>query len=99
MTPPTYVLVAGAVAALVSLVLSVTPYVIAARRVALAALWLALSVVPLAVALDLGELSSLSGATVFSHVLEHTRSYAGIALPCAFVASLALSRAKAARRR
>lgn len=99
MTPPTYVLVAGAIAALLALVLSITPYVIVARRIALLALWLALAVVPLAVVLDLGELSSLSGATVFQHVLEHTRSYAGIALPCAFVASLALSRAKAVRRR
>lgn len=99
MTPPTYVLVAAAVAALTGLVLSVTPYVIMARRLALVGLWLALLVVPLAVVLDLGELSSLSGATVFTHVLEHTRSYAAIALPCAFIASLALSRAKAARRR
>lgn len=99
MTLPTYVLVAGAVAALCALLLSVTRYVIAARRVALAALWLSLSVVPLAVALDLRELSALSGAKLFSHVLEHTRSYAGIALPCAFVASLAMNRAKAVRRR
>jgi hypothetical protein len=99
MTPPTYVLVAGAIAALLALLLSITPYVIVARRLGLAALWLSLAVVPLAVVLDLGELSAVSGATVFSHVLEHTRSYAGIALPCAFIASLALRRAKAARRR
>jgi len=99
MTPPTYLLVAGAIAALLALMLSITPYVLIARRTALAALWLSIAVVPLAVALDVGELQTVSGATVFMHTLEHVRSYGAIALPCAFVASLALNRAKATRRR
>ena len=99
MTPPTYLLVAGAIAALLALMLSITSYVIIARRIALAALWLSIAVVPLAVALDIGELQVVSGSTVFMHTLEHVRSYGAIALPCAFVASLALNRAKATRRR
>jgi hypothetical protein len=94
MTPPIYLLLTSGLGALLALMLSITPYVILARRVALAAIWLALAVVPVAVGLDVSE-----GATIFTQVLEHVREYGGLALPCAFVASLALSRAKAARRR
>lgn len=103
MEAPTYLLVTGALAALLALMLSITPYVTFAQRVALAALWLSLAVVPFAVVLDLAELSSggaaVDGATVFAQVLKHARAYGAIAFPCAFVASLAMNRAKAIRRR
>lgn len=103
MTAPTYLMLSGGIGALVAMLLSITPYVIAARKLALAALWVSLMVVPVAVALDLTELASVGGAvsgeTVFAETLEHVKSYGALALPCAFVASLAMSRAKAVRRR
>lgn len=103
MTPPTYVLLSGGIAALVAMMLSITPYVIFARKLALAGLWLSLLVVPLAVTLDLSQLATtgtaVSGSTVFGQTMEHVKSYGAIALPCAFVASLAMNRAKAIRRR
>lgn len=103
MTPPTYLVLSGGVGALVAMLLSVTPYVIVARKLAVAALWLSLMVVPLAVALDLSELAgtgaAVSGATVFSQTLEHVKSYGALALPCAFIAMAAMNRAKAVRRR
>jgi len=103
MTGPTYLMVMGGCGALLALMLSITPLVIAARRTAIAALWLSIAVVPLAVALDLSELAAggaaISGVTVFTQVMAHVRSYGAIALPCAFVASLALKRAAAARKR
>lgn len=103
MSPPTYLLVSGGLAALIAMMLSVTPYVIFARRLALGALWLSILVVPLAVTLDLSQAAgsgeAVSSATVFTQTLEHVKSYGAIALPCAFVASLAMNRAKAVRRR
>jgi hypothetical protein len=66
-------------------------------------LWASLLVVPLAVTLDLSELASsgaaVSGATAFTQTVEHVKSYGALALPCAFVASMAMNRAKAIRRR
>jgi len=103
MTPPTYLLLAGGIGAFVAMMLSVTSQVITARKLALVALWLSLMVVPLAVALDLRELAAsgaeISGATAFSQTLQHVKSYGALALPCAFVASMAMNRAKAVRRR
>lgn len=103
MTPPTYVLLASGIGALVAMMLSVTSQVIVARKLALAALWASLMVVPLAVTLDLSELASsgaaVSGATAFGQTMEHVKSYGALALPCAFVASMAMNRAKAVRRR
>jgi len=103
MEAPTYLLVTGALAALLALMLSITPYVIFAQRVALASLWLSLAVVPFAVVLDVSALSSggaaVDAGTIFTQVLKHARAYGAIALPCAFVASLAMNRAKAVRRR
>jgi hypothetical protein len=103
MTPPTYFLLAGGIGAFVAMMLSVTSQVIAARKLALVALWVSLMVVPLAVTLDLTELASsgaeISGATAFSQTLEHVKKYGALALPCAFVATMAMNRAKAVRRR
>jgi hypothetical protein len=101
MTAPTYLMLAGGMAALAALMLSVTRQANVARKLGLGALWLSLMVVPLAVTLDLTEVAStgaaVDGATVFSQTLEHVKSYGAIALPCAFVASLAMNRAKAVR--
>lgn len=99
MTPPTYLLVAGGSAALLALLLSVTPLTTLAYRLATLGLWLALLVIPAAIGLDLAELSTVDAATVFQHALEHIRNYAAIALPCVFLASLAQKRARAARSR
>lgn len=103
MTAPTYLMLSGGIGALVALLLSLTPYVIFARKLGLVALWLSLMVIPLAVTLDLTQLSSggaaVDSGTVFTQTLMHAKSYGALALPCAFVASMAMNRAKAVRRR
>jgi hypothetical protein len=103
MTAPTYLVLSGGLGALLAMLLSVTPYVIVARKLALAALWVSLMAIPLAVALDLSEAatagSAVDGATVFSQTLEHVKSYGALALPCAFLAMAAMNRAKAVRTR
>jgi hypothetical protein len=103
MTAPTYFVLCGGLGALIAMLLSVTSYVITARKLALAALWISLMAIPVAVALDVSQLASegstVDSATVFSQTLDHVKSYGGLALPCAFLAMAAMNRAKAVRRR
>ena len=93
------------VVALLALVLSLTSRRKLARRIAQAALWLSLAVVPAVFAFDLllgglgldGEVASK--ASPVGRAISHALSAGGAILPSAFIASMALRRANAPMKR
>ena len=98
-------LLAPVVVALLALVLSLTSRRKLARRIAQAALWLSLAVIPAIFAIDLipgwsgvdGEVASK--ASPIGRAISHALSAGSAILPSAFIASMALRRANAPMKR
>jgi len=106
-TAPAFLSAAGGVAALLALVLSFVTTGRLARRLAAAALWLALAAVPASVMWDVafpaldavGPGPNATSATLLGSAISHVMNYGALAMPVAGIAMVAMRRATIAASR
>ena len=99
MEPFAWVLLACAASALLALTLSLGRKRVAARRMAQLSLWLTLVAVPVAIVAEgvawwlREDVGAVSKATLVGRLIAQGMNHGALALPCAFIAGLALRRA------